>query len=1425
MPFSFFTDPNQLGPEPAHASYGAKSNTKYQVSSGFTSRGPNVNPGAYAITNGRIAVCWAYGSDSSSFDKRIVNVILKPDDQPNGNVPFVKYYIYKGILATSYFDIDGNNDPLKMTPTDERLKLKPITGSSLPLLTRINDARDAMIASPVAGAGTPELLNEDHLGFARTNGENSSAAALVGTLDRIFNNNWVEDPGVLGNTPELPTVNEGERIGSFLSSNLEIGLNGRKGEFSLEIVLDRVGYNSDFSIAAGNASGSNGIGYTGVYGANYHIVTLESVLGGTGNISPNEGSFNRAQKEQVLNFMDPCAFYGAFANGGMPDLNIPSDTGAPFPIRNAWTDQVRANLIYQNILNAPGNDASGAAITNSHIFSNRNTIYIDIRDKYNNTFDWVRDKSISYKRENLKIGFNGNTMNDRGIDYHGDEDDAAKNFSISKKWPILAIEIDDTVDINSNPQPGEFIHGYPFNQLNPTPVVGTNPSGFITIDLGFRRPYDGFDAVTIYVENAINIAPALAARSTGEGFYRVPDNSFEWADPIPILSPNYNADPNNFSVPLANYIRIVHIQQYYDFYEGVDPCETEPFASNDANYQSIIDSNFYSINDTGQYGSDQDNDYPRPLEIYPQEYADFLWPVDTSLTWPGWNDDKIRSTMYSEKVYVNNYPHGGTDFMGSIGIARDADSSVAGVTPKVTLFAYNTIPSNNRIGLIDREFSELSTPYQFSDNSSYLQNVGRNILDFGFERVTVNSSVGAISIDNLFVRTIQEINLELASANPGLINVEDVVFFTIDRADYDAILGLWSAYQAANTWVKPIKAWWSFEPIESGQLPGGQPGQFIRYRIKIKFLNRTNGSAPCKLLEFLPLSGGQQFTTAKIKPITDLGGIASSISASGGGFSIVNQGGVDVINCLIYFIQGSSITYSEFLTYKNYAERNIKQVWSNIEGQPNAPLLPVGIPNDPAAYSNLGLTAQVNSETGGLSNQRTDAISAWNIQVAEGGPHNLRNLRSNEVAFVIERSMFADTGIGDLMRRDRSFVIPAIRDTITGGVVTNHSSNPRIGQLVFNGQAQSLFNNCSNPYLDDNTAAHEFGHMLGLTDRYTYSVNVNATNDVVRTTGAARNYYLPDSFDINYTQDYRWICNLMAVGANKIPNADESAAGPFPTSNFDNLHDDFWTLTGPYASNSNAQYSNIAHGNTFITPKQWQIIKSFSTDSTQFEDNEFVNPEFRLQPYAFFTPDGTNWPYGSFVGYDANPAPDGRAVSDYGFQDTGTVGEHRMAQRVAAAGAPTPSPILGYYWPFDTNNSHPLVTSNAATDTKLMFNIRIGNDAQLLFQTINGLDIFGNPVMIAVNHPSANDLVNVWPLFFNLANPVHATFNSIGTSDPAGVGRTIWNKITDRGVLSIVEQYQYPAGSSATMLMHTFNLRTTYDNRDEIIELLVFGSV
>ncbi len=1416
MPFSFFTDPTQLAPEHIYASYGAKTSTKYQVSSGFKSSGPSINPGAYAITDGRIAVCWGYGSDSSSFDKRIVNVILKPNNQPGGNIPLVKYFIYKGITASSYFDVDNNNDEVLMNkPVDERVVIKPIDSNSFPFLIRMNDDRNDLIANPVTGIPSPEILNEDNLGFARTNGEKATNEALLGTLDRIFNNNWDDDPNTSGNTPELPVVKEGEKIGEFISKNINVGSNGRIGEFSLEIVLDRIGENSLFSIAAGNNSGSHA-GVSGVYGSNYHIITLESVIGGTGSLSLSEGTFNRSLREQILNFMDPCAFYGAFGNPGMPTLNIPSDSGSITSISKGSSDQNRMNSIYQKILNSPGYDSTGAAIANSNIFSNRNTIYIDIRDRFNNTFDWVRDKSVPFNRENLKIGFNGNTNNNRVIDYHGEEGQGVSPFSVSLKWPILAIEIDESVDENSNPQPGEEIRGYPYNQPNPN-SSSSNPSGYSSINLGFKRPHRGFESSSLYIENYQNIAPRVASSASREGFFRIQDNSHEWSNPIDLFSPNFNGDPDNYSVPLSNFIRIWHIHHYNDFYEGTNPCQITSGEINDPNH--------YPINDPNQYGN-VFNDYPQPLEKHPENYTEFLWPVDTSLNWSGWEEDRIRSTIYSDKVYLDNYKNNSTDFMANIGIARDADSNDPSIIPKVTLFAYNIIPSTDRINLIDREFGEPASPYQFSDNSSYLQNVGRNILDYGFERINITlSDSSVIPVENLFQLTNEQINQELTSASPPVINVNDLAFFTIDKNDYDEILGLWTD-EMKNVSVEPIKSWWSFEPIESGQLPAGRIGEFVRYKIQIKYLNRSNGSAPCKLETFEPLDSvlNTPFTTIKFKDPLQVSALADSASKGGGGFSITNQGGVDVINCTLYFVQGSSISYSEFLTYKNYAEKNIKQVWSNIEGQPTQPLVPVNVPNNPSAFSNLGLTARVNSQSAGVPNTRTDAITAWNIEVVQGGPQNLRELLPNEVLFIIERSLFADTGDPDLMRQDRSFVSASISDIVSGGSIVGHRSNPRIGKLVFNGQA-GVYEDCSNPYQDDHTAAHEFGHFLGLTDRYTFSVNVDSSNNVLTNTGGPRNVYLPDSFDIDYTEDYRWICNLMAVGANKIPNQDVANAGPLPNGNFSALHNDFWSLTDPYASNSNAEFSNVAHGNTFITPKQWQTIKSFTSDNQQFESNEFINPEFKLQPYAFFTIQGTTWPYGSYAGYDRNPTPNGRAVSDYGFQDTGTVGVHKMSQRVAAVGAPDPSPMIGYFWPFDPINSHPLVNEGVLSDSRLMFNIRLGNDiANNIFPTINGIDRLGNPITIQLNHPNVSDNSQVSPLQFLVTTALHATFNLVGTSDPANNGRAIWNKI-NRNTSPTIERYNYPAGTTGRMMRHSFSLRTTYNNRDLIIQLLVYGTV
>ena len=90
--FFFFTDAELLQEQEAALSFGVVDKNNYKIDSMHTASG---TPKAYAVTSGKVLV------QEVKDNPNLVNVVLKPLNQPDLNLPVIEYIIYKGILKSS----------------------------------------------------------------------------------------------------------------------------------------------------------------------------------------------------------------------------------------------------------------------------------------------------------------------------------------------------------------------------------------------------------------------------------------------------------------------------------------------------------------------------------------------------------------------------------------------------------------------------------------------------------------------------------------------------------------------------------------------------------------------------------------------------------------------------------------------------------------------------------------------------------------------------------------------------------------------------------------------------------------------------------------------------------------------------------------------------------------------------------------------------------------------------------------------------------------------------------------------------------------------------------------------------------------------------------------------------------------------------
>jgi hypothetical protein len=246
----------------------------------------------------------------------LVNLILKPTQNSEINYSTIKYIIYKGILKSSLLDGAGN---IAIDPTNN-------------LTESIKRSWDAYIAE---SGETPSLASEKSLGIDLTG--TITNYADTDPIDNLFYST--------GSSFHFPSVNGGWVIGKFGTSSI-----------GLMIITERIGYNPKLKLARNNET----------------FIEVPQ-LPGTPTSAQTFEYWHK--KEEILNFIDPCAFYGMF----YPiSLNAKTSTGSFI--------KHQKNEIYDNILKG----VHHTLLTNGNFFR-RNTIYLDIRNEHNQSFDYYKN--------------------------------------------------------------------------------------------------------------------------------------------------------------------------------------------------------------------------------------------------------------------------------------------------------------------------------------------------------------------------------------------------------------------------------------------------------------------------------------------------------------------------------------------------------------------------------------------------------------------------------------------------------------------------------------------------------------------------------------------------------------------------------------------------------------------------------------------------------------------------------------------------------------------------------------------------------------------------------------------------------------------------------------------------------------------------
>ena len=316
-----------------------------------------------AVCKGTILVQEQTGSSD------LVNIILKPFEQPPFEFPKIKYFIYRGVKKSSL-----------------------ISGSTL------------------VGKNTSDLTTSLWTDYNAYNNLSNQAPPYqllglgINTANSPYRNEDLID-GVFyqtGTDHQLPTVQAGWHIANF-DDAVDIGF---------EIMFESLGFEPTLAIAR---KADN-------------IIEVNTLTG----TSQAEFFDHWHDKEDVLNYIDPCAFWGSFyANNLIVKLS------------NNTKNKKNGDELYADVLS---------------LYKNKNKCYIDIRNEFNFSLNYFKNygTNATNNTTNIKLGKGSNTITP--IDYY------------TNGWPIFII--DNTGFSNTSNHYHEIRLQLPCgNGDNPAPLI------------------------------------------------------------------------------------------------------------------------------------------------------------------------------------------------------------------------------------------------------------------------------------------------------------------------------------------------------------------------------------------------------------------------------------------------------------------------------------------------------------------------------------------------------------------------------------------------------------------------------------------------------------------------------------------------------------------------------------------------------------------------------------------------------------------------------------------------------------------------------------------------------------------------------------------------------------------------------------------
>lgn len=312
--FHVFAEMAKLDVQDAARAFGPVSADRFHLTSGFTSAHADVR--AFAVVTGTVFVQRVWDPVTSVYDPEVVNLILRPLRQSKIDFTPVKYFIYRGLRLDDLFELDGSDLRVQDDPSRSDL---------------IADILDQQAARKSASDDDdiPDVPLSNALGWDHEIMSDPDVQPTTDPLDKYFYSSDVEF--------QFPIARRGRSLGTFH--------NGRP--FGFEIVLEEGDFRPTLEFARKPV----------------YEIDLTAVPGTAADI--------RSRREEILNFLDPAAYYGMHYDIGVED-GAATHRGAD---------------LYTNVV---------------AMFHTRNTVYLDIRNENGYSLDYYGNYTSA--GATLKIG-------------------------------------------------------------------------------------------------------------------------------------------------------------------------------------------------------------------------------------------------------------------------------------------------------------------------------------------------------------------------------------------------------------------------------------------------------------------------------------------------------------------------------------------------------------------------------------------------------------------------------------------------------------------------------------------------------------------------------------------------------------------------------------------------------------------------------------------------------------------------------------------------------------------------------------------------------------------------------------------------------------------------------------------------------------